>query len=177
MTSDSLSQEYLKQLLSYNPDNGVFIWIARINSNNQIKAGTVAGCVQTGRGKYRCRAIRIDGKLYKAHRLAWLYVYGHFPKHQIDHINQDSSDNRITNLRDVTCAENNRNAKRRSDNKTGVTGVTWDSRINKFIARIRVDGKDIHIGCFPDKWDAICARMSANNKYGFHLNHGKAGHL
>ena len=87
----------------------------------------------------------INSKPYKAHRVIWKMVYGSDP-HYIDHINGDRTDNRISNLRSVTKAQNNRNKRLRSDNKSGVTGVHWYNPRNKWRVDVRYNGKTKHIG-------------------------------
>ncbi len=115
----------------------------------------------------------IGDKQYLLHRLAWLYVYGYLPEN-IDHINHDRSDNRISNLREVTRKENQQNMSMRSDNVSGVTGVSWDKSRNRWAARIKVDAGYIYLGRFAEFSDAVNARKNAEVLYGFHANHGKA---
>ena len=115
--------------------------------------------------------IKIDGIGYKAHRLAWLYMYGVWPNF-IDHKNHNRSDNRIVNLRSVTNQENCKNASLRKDSSSRVCGVHWNKLERKWKAQINVDSKRIYLGCFDDLFEACCVRKSAENKHGFHLNHG-----
>lgn len=102
--------------------------------------------------------------------------YGDWPKNEIDHINKDKQDNRINNLRDVTTAENQRNRKLMVTNKSGACGV---HKLNKrysalvWSAVIMVDKKQIYLGSFRTKEQAIKARKAAERKHGFHPNHGK----
>lgn len=163
-----LTQEHLKSRLSYNPETGVFIWIDPIAHN--VKAGDVAGYRAT-RGY---RAVMIRGKGYPAHRLAFLYMTGALPEHDVDHINGDTADNRWANLRSVTAVENGRNQRLPKNNTSGVLGVSWHKQCRKWVVRIRVDGKKRHVGLFDDIDAAIKAREEANKKYGFHPNHGRA---
>ena len=161
-----ITQTELKRVLDYNPGDGVFRW--KIRPTYRIAPGTVAGW---GTG-YDYRCIMFGGKTYRSHRLAWLYIYGEFPSHEIDHINGDRSDNRIENLRDVTKFENQRNAKKRHDNTSGVTGVR--RRHGKWYARIFVNSKDTDLGFFDDWFNAVCARKAAEHKHSFHPNHGRS---
>ncbi len=119
------------------------------------------------------RVILIDGHQFKAHRLAWLYIYGEFPKKQIDHVNHDRSDNKISNLRDVTNQENHKNRGLNKNNTSGVNGVAWNKQLNKWIAYIIVASKRKHLGVFVEMKEAVLARQKANKEYGFHFNHGK----
>jgi hypothetical protein len=98
-----LTQARLKQLLDYDPETGVFTW--RVNRGGAAKAGTRAGCPTP----FYYRVIRIGGRSRREHSLAWLYVHGHWPADELDHINRVRDDNRIANLREVTHAENMQN--------------------------------------------------------------------
>lgn len=124
-------------------------------------------------GKYGHLVISYKGKIYLAHRLAWLFYYGDWPKRNIDHINGVPDDNRIKNLRDVTHAENLRNCKKRVDNTSGTTGVVFHKPTSKWQARGYSKGKAKSIGLFEDKQDAIAARKDWEKSNGFHKNHGR----
>jgi hypothetical protein len=160
-----LTQERLKELLDYDEKTGVFTWKA---DGRRHVAGSIAGHEKPNGYLH----LWIESKKYHAHRLAWLYVHGNMPKHQIDHINHNRADNRIVNLRDVSPLENQRNASLRNDNSSGVCGVCFDKTRNKWISRIKLEGKRKNLGRFHDFFAAVCARKSAEVKYGFHENHG-----
>ena len=164
-----LTQTWLKEVLHYDENSGEFRW--KMDKGSRARAGGVAGNLNKINGYIH---IRLDGKLYKAHRLAWLYVHGKFPDNHTDHQNRCKIDNRISNLRDVTNAENQRNRSLNKNSTSGVTGVSWHSPLNKWRANIKIDGKTNHLGYFTNKEDAIKCRQAANIKYGFHKNHGKA---
>ena len=153
-----ITQSELKKILHYNPLTGVFTWLVPLS--NQVKVGDVAGTLDN-KG-YR----RIGfGRAYKrAHRLAWFYTHGEWPFDQIDHINRDRDDNRISNLRPANNQQNCRN-RSPSMNKFGVVGLSWCDRSDRFCSRITIDRKTKHLGYFIDLFDAICARKSAENKY------------
>ena len=157
-------QSYLKEILSYDKKTGIFRW--KID-RSKVKANSVAGCVGTG-GYIQ---IKVNYKLYKAHRLAWLYVHGEFPKEQIDHINHNRKDNRLSNLRVVSNVENHRNIRMLKNNTSGVSGVYWSDTMKKWHARIRVYGKQKNLGFFSDLDEAKKAREVAKAKYKFHPNH------
>jgi citrate synthase len=91
-----ITQKYLKSILYYSENTGNFIW--RVRKSNRTNIGDVAGKLSF------CGyvVIKIDGKEYKAHRLAWLYVHGNHPENQIDHANRNREDNRIKNIREAT---------------------------------------------------------------------------
>lgn len=163
-----LTQEYLKSILDYNPENGIFTW--KFNRSKLAKIGCIAGTID----KRGYIVIGVNQKNYKAHRLAWLYVYGEFPPKQIDHINHDRTDNRIANLRIVSNQENQKNKTKQINNTSRVTGVGWHKASNKWCARISVNKKYIHLGLFTDINEAIAARKQAELYYGFHANHGVA---
>ena len=119
-----LTAERLREVLDYGPDTGVFTW--KIRTNSRVKVGDVAGALRPD-GYIQ---ISIDGRLHRAHRLAWLYVTGESPPDQIDHINGVRDDNRIANLRLATSAENKQNLRRaKSRNKTGFLGVCTPRKI------------------------------------------------
>jgi len=161
-----ITQERLKEFLSYCPDTGVFAWR---RSRGTAKAGSIAGCVN----KRGYRIIRIDMHSYKAHRLVFLYMTGSFPARHTDHINGVTFDNRWLNLRDVTSQENSRNQKRRSNNTSGLAGVKRDKPTNKWRVFINFDLKQQYLGYYDDFFEACCARKSAETKHDFHPNHGR----
>jgi len=159
-----LTQDRLKELLTYNPDNGHFVWR---ESRGNISAGYRAGSIERG-----YEIIGIDRKPYRAHRLAWLYVYGEFPIQEIDHINHDRADNRIDNLRCVDRAENAKNKRIADSSYSGVSGVSWYKNIRRWVARIKVNGKDVYLGTFTDFDKAVDTMGKAKKEYGYHENHG-----
>lgn len=160
-----LTQEYIKKIFTYNHETGELVWAIKPRQN--VSIGDIAGCDHLGYVR-----VTINRKGYLAHRLAWLYVYGEWPKELLDHINHIKTDNRIENLREVTHQGNQRNAGVRKDNKSGLPGVAWHARIGKWQVRISVNDKEKHLGYFSDIFNAVCARKSAQNKYGYHQNHG-----
>lgn len=162
--NNKITQEELKSLLDYNSDTGIFTW--KVQNGPRARVGYPAG---TTDGYVR---IKINGILYLAHRLAFLYETGVWPKDQIDHINHIRSDNRFSNIREVTHSENKRNVPIRSDNTSGVTGVFWDKSINKWVSQIMFDNKSVYLGSFNTISEAMKARSDAEIKYGFHENHG-----
>ena len=123
---NDISQDELKKIIHYNHITGDIKRLDRRNSNGSID-------------KYGYLILKIKGVQYKAHRLAWLYVYGEFPNNVIDHINGDKLDNSIINLRDVSQKENSRNRIGRVNPETGVVGVYVDKTKGlkkKFATRI-----------------------------------------
>lgn len=140
-----LTQDRLKELFNYDSATGVFTRI-KTTSSRAMK-GFIAGSVSS-HGYLR---IRIDGRVYFAHRLAWLYEFGEFPRGIMDHINGDRKDNRIINLRQASLSQNGFNRRMQSTNKSGVKGVSWSNRDNKWRAVIMHEGKSINVGYFTEK--------------------------
>ena len=157
---EQLTQKRLKYLFDYDSEAGVFTRVAK--PCNRVKIGDSCGD-NDGHGYLRCL---VDGKRYKLHRLAWLYVYGVWPTNEIDHINGIRDDNRILNLREATRAENSQNQSHpQKNNKCGVLGVWVDKNTNKFCAQIRVNGKKKWIGSFLTQAEASQAYLLAKNQY------------
>jgi len=164
-----LTQEYLKERLLYNENTGVFKW-KKVNAIN-INIGDVAGrTLSNGYIQIGLRINKKDMRFY-AHRLAWLYVYGEFPDNLIDHINHQRNDNRISNLRQVDNSTNKKNMPKRKNSSSIINGVRKQD--NRWISTIGINNKNIYLGSFADKNEAICARLHANRLYKFHANHGK----
>ena len=152
-----LTQERLKELLDYDPETGVFTW--KVKVNRKIVVGSIAGS-KNPRGYIK---IRIDKIAYSAHRLAWLYMYGCWPAKQIDHINRVKNDNRIENLRDVSQQNNVWNVSTPKHNKSGLMGVCYVKRDNRWLAQIKKNRKTIYIGSFVDANEAHQAYLKVKN--------------
>ena len=141
-----LTAKQLRAVLRYEPETGMFIWRRRKQGDHfNSWAGLRAGAKRD----LGYIVIRIDYRLYRAHRLAWLYVFGKWPKGEIDHINGDPSDNRIANLRLASSSDQKINSRLRKDNTSGYKGVWFEKRRNHWVAEIMVDGKKRSIGSFP----------------------------
>jgi hypothetical protein len=158
-----MNQEQLKELLHYDPETGVFTWK---ESRGNVKAGQIAGWENDGYLK-----IQINKKSEQLHRLAFLYMTGELPAEQVDHKNQNRSDNRWENLREVSQAENLKNKTLGANNKSGLLGVCFSKQVGKYQAYISVNKKRKHLGFYGDFFEACCARKSAIIKYGYHINH------
>jgi len=166
MTKLRLTHQELKELLHYDPETGVFTRIIR--SGSRVKIGDTAG----GLDKYGYIIISVGGKSYKSHRLAWLYITEKWPKDQIDHINHIRNDNRFKNLREVTHQENHKNQSMQKNNTSGCTGVYYYKPTNKWVVRIKVDGKNKNLGYYESFNDAVEVRKKAEVELDFHNNHG-----
>ena len=165
-----LNATRVRELLDYSPETGELRW--KVARTGTAKAGCAAGCERTDRSGKKYWQIRVDGRLYYAHRIVWLITYGEFPSEQVDHIDGDGLNNRLENLRAVSSTENSRNVRKKSNNTSGVSGVHWHKRDKKWQAMIEVNYKTIHLGLFSNKDEAVAARKAAELKYGFHPNHG-----
>lgn len=172
--------------ISYCPDTGAFTYktatpdmfedgkrhmTAKIRCGiwNTKNAGRVAGAIDA----QGYTVMSVANKMHKAHRLAFLLMTGSAPQGQVDHINGDRSDNRWCNLRDVPKLLNALNQKKHSTNTSGVTGVRFSTHINKWMAYIGHQNKMHHLGVFDTLEEACEARWDAEEKLGFHQNHGK----
>jgi len=153
-----ITQSKLKEILDYDIDTGVFTW--KVSASSSVSVGSIAGAIDN-KGY---RRIGLNRTYKRAHRLAWFYVYGEWPKSQIDHINRNRDDNMLSNLRAANDQQNCRNRSPKI-NKFGVIGLSWCKRSKRFFARITIDRKTEYLGYFSDMFEAICARKSAENKY------------
>jgi hypothetical protein len=152
--ANGITSERLRALLDYDPETGEFTW--RV-SRRQGLQGKRAG--STDSQGYLC--IRIDGRGYKAHPLAWLRVFGNWPDGELDHANGDRADNRISNLRLATPSQNCANRRRYRTNTSGYKGVTFNRKARKWHAKIQKHGKSRHLGLFPTAADAHAAYCAA----------------
>lgn len=166
-----MTQEQLKKIVSYDENTGVFTWL-KSSKYTKYNEGKEIGGLDKSTGY---KTAFINGKKYRQHRLVWLFIYGYMPKEFIDHINHNRADNRICNLREVNRSENSRNQKIAKNNKSGIMGVYFLKKTQKWYSQIRVDGKLNHLGYFKDKEDAVNARRNAEKQNSFHKNHGQGG--
>lgn len=147
----AITKEEVLKRLNYDPETGVFTWKLCRNSKhigNIAKSLDAHGYVQ----------INLMGTVCKGHRLAWFYMTGEWPKDQIDHINMKRDDNRFSNLRLATNAENSRNREVQSNNTSGFKGVSFNKNTGKFVAYIEKDKKRKNLGYFADAISAHEAR-------------------
>ena len=154
---NQISREKVLEYLRYDPETGEFRW--KVSTNGRIKVGQIAGCLKLS-GYIK---IRIEGKSYAAHRLAWIVVNGDIGDLLIDHINGVKTDNRIANLRLASNLENSRN-RRNQKNKSGVRGVYWNEPYGKWQASGFKDGRLISLGYFDKKSDAAKVAVEFRRK-------------
>lgn len=154
----SVTADIVREMLLYDPETGIFTYKVGVGSAG---VGDVAGTMHHS-GYWD---INVCGNVFRAHRLAWLYVYGAMPSSGIDHINGDRADNKISNLRQATQAENCQNVGTSKLNTSGVTGLHWHKLVKKWMAYIHVDKRRIILGYFSDKDEAARVRAEAKMKY------------
>lgn len=163
--------ERANELLHYEPSSGKLFW--KKTTTNRVKVGDEAGsfCKSTG-----YKNVVVDGKGYTLHRIAILLATGVYDKTvQVDHVDHDRGNNRLSNLRVVDHAENMRNQSIRNTNKTGITGVSvryTRKGTKRYTASIVYNYKPIFLGNYDTLEEAAAARAEAEIKYGFHPNHG-----
>lgn len=185
MDTAKITAELARQLLIYEPETGNFFWRQRpehfFSATQSRTAGHAArnwNARFAGReaftftNAFGYKAGAIFGQTVLAHRVAWLMHFGEWPL-VVDHINGKPSDNRICNLRNVSQAENTRNARLRSDNTSGVPGVQWAKRERRWLASVYLSGKRISLGSFNCIDEAIEKRNSARAECGYTERHGE----
>ncbi|WP_444461612.1 HNH endonuclease [Rhodobacter capsulatus] len=149
----------MHELFSYDPETGVLRW--KISTTRSVKVGDVAGCI----GNKGYVSVSVSATSFKAHRLIWVMHHGDIPPDmQIDHINGNRSDNRIANLRLVSCKENGCNKLRNKNGVSGLKGVSWNSESGKWMAKICANGKTHYLGRFDCKAAAHFAYLVAADK-------------
>jgi hypothetical protein len=151
---NDLTAERLRELLYYNPDTGGFRWKT---GRGGEKAGSEAGGLHNGYIK-----IAINRCKYRAHRLAWLYTHGEWPSADLDHVDRDKTNNRISNLRPATGTENNWNKSAQVNSVLGIKGVTYYRRRQKYQAQIGFGGAEtLHLGYYDTPYQAAIAYRNA----------------
>lgn len=158
LKESKLTAERLRLLLHYDPKSGIFRW--RNTECKRLKTGDIAGCAIKGRST----RIHLIGHQYRAHRLAWLYMTGGWPEHEVDHRDRDPSNNKWRNLRVATHQQNLCNTKLRSDNTSGGKGVRLDKRNGRWRARIHIGNRERSVGAFDTFDEASAAYAAAARK-------------
>ncbi len=157
-----LTADRLRQILLFDQKTGLFTWLVaqRGPAGKRHEVGDQAGWVSLG---HVC--IRVDGRVYQGGRLAWLYMTGEWPSKMIDHIDLDGTNNCWTNLREANKSQNGANRGAPSHNKSGLKGVSWSGAAGKWLARVSVDRKPIHLGVFDCKAAAHLAYVVGADKH------------
>jgi hypothetical protein len=172
-----LQQSILQELLTYNPDTGLFTWKHR--NRRWFASDKEFGRWNTRYAEKTALTAKIEGypmghifnKPYKAHRVAFCMTYGYWPE-CVDHINGVRDDNRLCNLKEANKVENGRNQKKNTRNTSGVTGVYWWKAGGVWRAEIGVSRNKVYLGSFSTKDEAVAARKAAEKMYGFSKRHG-----
>jgi HNH endonuclease/AP2 domain len=160
-----ITQAILAEYLHYDPETGVFTRLKYSpKTPKRNRTGVAGGFRPDG-----YMTIAVQGQRHLAHRLAWLYVHGEWPAKGIDHINGNTSDNRVGNLRLADQSENNQNRRAASSrSKTGLLGASFDKARGKYIAFIRSAGKGYNLGRFDTAEQAHAAYVTAKRKLHSH---------
>lgn len=164
-----MTLELAKERFNYDRENGKLTY--KISTSYKTPIGKEIGYIwHDGNKKYKY--VKVCGKSYRVHRIIWLMEYGEMPDKQIDHINGNTLDNRINNLRCVDNITNSMNRSIQSNNTSGYHGINQLPSGN-WRVRINVNRKRINVGTFESFDIALKARQDAEVKYGYHKNHGR----
>jgi len=158
--STKLTQEIVQHLFNYNSETGELRWKRAPFTCSKKGASANTNC----NGYYH---VRVYGKIYGVHRIIWLYVYGYLPENDIDHIDRNRANNKISNLREVSRQCNQRNTGLQSNNKSGVTGISFKPLHFAWTASIKVNGKHYSLGIYTDYIEAVCTRLAAEECLGW----------
>src|SRR5262245_19767608 len=132
---NDLTPKFIREIFHYDPTTGLLTWKKQLSFRAPV--GKTAGAVGD---KARIK-IGIRGKDYFAHRIAWVWMTGKWPKYEIDHADENQSNNRWNNLREATPSQNHRNRGKQRNNTTGYKGVCFDKRAKRFVAGIKLNGR------------------------------------
>jgi hypothetical protein len=160
MAKTDLTAQRLRELLSYDPETGVF---TRLVARGNSAAGSIAGTLGKAYGYIE---IIIDRENYRANRLAWFYMTGEWPQGQVDHINGIRSDDRWMNLRDVPKLTNSHNeVNRRVNNTSGFRGCHQNPSNGRWIAQISVNRETVYLGSFDSGAEAEAVYLAAKRQH------------
>jgi len=151
-TPPRVTRARLRELLHYDSDTGEFRWWERVGE--EVRLGGVAGCIR----------ICVEGRTYRAHQLAWLYMTGEWGRPMIDHRDGDATNNSWSNLRQATASQNGANVRRRRQNASGYKGVRSCRSPGRWQAEISKQGRKIHLGTFDTPEAAHAAYVEAARK-------------
>ncbi len=159
MRKVKLTQTTVTELFEHR--NGQLIW--KKNLRGPAKKGTVAGWLGSN-GYFK---VGVNGSEEYVHRIIWLLHHGYLPENNLDHIDRNKTNNKIENLREASQSCNMRNYGNKQHNKTGVNGVCWKERYKKWHANIVITGTQIHLGYYKNFKNAVHARYSAEQVFGW----------
>jgi len=170
-----ISQEQINSIISYDPVTGFFHWLTRFSNSksdnifNSLYSGKIAGgFVSSKNSKTKYITIKIHGKAYKAHRLAFLIMTGVLPE-EVDHIDHDGTNNKWSNLRGSNRKDNSKNLPKQKSNKTGVIGVNWHKNAKKWQARaVDQDGRRVDLGRYDDFDEAVRVRKEYEKRFSYY---------
>ena len=151
--SRDITADHLRKLLRYDPESGNLYWLVR---QGRCSPGELAGAENPD----RYRRVGVEGRLYLAHRLIWLWMTGEWPKAQIDHIDCNRENNKWDNLREARPSQNMANTGKQKNNSTGYKGVYLDKRDGVYYARVQFNGRAISFGRFNDPYKAHLAYVA-----------------
>jgi len=159
---NDITHSRLLDLLTYDEERSELIW--KVNRRGSARAGSVAGN-SSGTG----RQVQIDGRKYLIHRIIWFFIHKEWPPHEVDHADMNQGNNSLDNLRLATKSQNMMNRSLFKNNTSGIKGVSWHKRSQKWSTKITINGKNIHLGMFKDKEDArtalACARPEIHKEF------------
>jgi hypothetical protein len=145
-----LTLELVNKYLTYDKETGN---LYQSKKRPKIQVGSIAGGIN-GKGY---RYIQLEGKKYPAHHIIWLIETGSLPKKILDHIDGNPLNNHFSNLREASVKQNNENRKAQRNNKTGYKGVSFNKRLQKYVAQIQHNYRAIYIGIYKTADDAHIA--------------------
>ena len=151
-----ITVERVRELFNYDPDRGVLT--RRITVSENARENDSPGFIKKG-----YLVIRVSGKDYFAHRLIWLHQHGKFPEGPLDHINRVKTDNRLSNLREVTPSQNMQNTNEACHNTSGTKGVVWVKETQKWRVKIRLENQRFHLGNFDSYDEAVSVYQGARS--------------
>jgi hypothetical protein len=154
-----IDQETVRKLFHYDAESGILLW--RYGNGKNVKPWQQAKSLN---GQGYC-TVKVNGTNYRVHRLIWLYVYGDFPKEDIDHKNRIRNDNRLCNLRAVSRTDNCQNISLPNHNKSGHIGVSWFDLRKTWTVYVKVNKKNKWLGYYKNLDDAIAARKAGEKQY------------
>lgn len=152
-----ITQEMVRRLFNYDPLTGRLTWATAPSNRHRRFVGLDA----QSKDKDGYLKVNVGGRTYRVHRLVWMHQFGRWPIDQIDHINHDPADNRLENLREADTYQNMHNKRRAKNNRSGIVGVSWDTRVGKWTAHATIKKKSYNFGRFDSIEEASEVRRRA----------------